>query len=95
MFISKLFPRHMQCDRPQVTAVVELHNDDIRKAVNLPPQSHADANDAQFEAQLKDADPELLRTMLRDLRRRLNGAEFAARMNAETIEAMRRRDRRG
>ena len=23
MIISKLFPRHMQCDRPQVTAVVE------------------------------------------------------------------------
>jgi hypothetical protein len=89
MLSTFILPRSMRSDRPQCqAATIELQNDDVRKAVGLPPQSHADANDAQFEAQLQDADPELLRTMLRDLRRRLKGAEFAAKLNHDTIKAL-------
>jgi hypothetical protein len=97
MLTSLLMPRWMQSDRPQCQAeTMELKNDDVRKAIGLPPQAHADANDEQFEQLLVDThDVELLKNMLRRMRRELQGALFAARTNADTIEAIRRRDRRG
>jgi hypothetical protein len=95
MIISKLFPRSMQCDRPQVTAVLELRNNDVRKAVGLPPEAHADANEAEFERLLVTATADDLRYIVRDLRKRLAGAEFAARTNADTVRNMWRSKGRG
>jgi hypothetical protein len=47
-----------------------------------------EANDAQFELQLDACnDVDLLKAMLRDLRKRLQGAEFAAREKANTVAA--------
>jgi hypothetical protein len=95
MLTSLLMPRWMQSDRPQCQAeTMELKNDDVRKAIGLPPQAHADANDEQFEQLLAETnDVTLLKKMLRQTRRELQGALFAARTNADTIEAMRRATR--
>jgi hypothetical protein len=67
-----------------------LSDDYIRQVLGVPPAAHAAANDAQVELLLAEATADELRVMVRDLRRRLAGAEFAARINAETLEAVRR-----
>jgi hypothetical protein len=94
MILSKLFPRHMRADRPGIGATVELTDDYIRRALKIPPAAHAEANEAQFEQLLVSATPADLRNMVRDLRKRLAGAEFAARTNADTVRAMWRRENR-
>ena len=91
MIISLLFPRSMRADRPEFREpTFELTDAEIRKALRMPSAEHAEANEGQFELLLAEASPDELRDMVRDLRRRLAGAVFAARMNAETMEAMRR-----
>lgn len=91
MGISLLFPNSMRADRPEFRdRTVELTDADIRKALKVPPVEHAEANDAQVELLLAEATPEELRKMVRELRRMLAGAEFAARLNRETMEAIRR-----
>jgi len=89
---SRLFPSSMQADRPEYRdATFELTDTEIRKALKIPPAEHAAANDAQVEHLLAQATPDELRDMVRELRRMLAGAEFAARTNAETIKSMWRR----
>lgn len=89
MITSILFPRSMQADRPECRErTFELTDNDIRKALKIPPAEHAAANDAQVEQLLLQATPDELRNMVRELRRMLAGAEFAARTNADTIKAM-------
>lgn len=56
---------------------------------------HAMANDQQFEQLLMQATADDLRDIVRDLRTRLAGAEFAARVNHDTIQAMQRAAKRG
>lgn len=89
MFTSRLFPLAMQADRPEYRdATVELSDAEIRKALQVPPPEHAQANEAQFEALLMQTSPCDLRNMVRELRKLLAGAEFAARTNAETVAAL-------
>jgi hypothetical protein len=91
MITTIFMPRSMQSDRPQVREpTLELTDADIRKALQVPPAEHAAANDAQVELLLANSSPAELRRMVRELRRMLAGAEFAARLNRETMEAMRR-----
>ena len=56
-------------------------------------QALADANEAQFEELLVTATRADLQDIARDLRKRLQGATFAARLNGDTIRALWRRDR--
>ena len=89
MITTILIPRSMRSDRPEVREpTLELTDAEIRKALKIPPAEHAAANDAQVEMLLAEATPDELRSMIRELRKRLAGAEFAARMNADTIKAM-------
>jgi hypothetical protein len=79
----------MRSDRPEFREpTLELTDADIRKALKIPPAEHAAANDAQVEALLMETSPADLRAMVRELRRMLAGAEFAARTNADTIKSM-------
>ena len=89
MITTIFIPRSMQADRPECReATVELTDAEIRKAVKVPPAEHAAANEAQVEMLLAEATPDELRSMIRELRKRLAGAEFAARLNADTIKSM-------
>lgn len=94
MITTIFMPRAMRSDEPAFREpTVELTDAEIRKAVKVPPAEHAAANDAQVEILLAESTADELRSMIRELRRRLAGAEFAARLNAETMEMMRRRHR--
>ena len=89
MITTIFIARSMRSDRPEVREpTLELTDADIRKAVKVPPAEHAAANDAQVEMLLAEATPDELRSMIRELRKRLAGAEFAARLNADTIKSM-------
>jgi hypothetical protein len=91
VIITHLFPNSMRSDRPEFRdATIELTDADIRKALKVPPPEHAQANDAQVELLLAESTHDELKSMVRELRRMLAGAEFAARLNAETMEAVRR-----
>lgn len=89
MITTIFVPRSMQSDRPQVREpTLELTDAYIRKALGVPPAEHTAAQDAQVEVLLAESSADELRAMVRELRRMLAGAEFAARTNAETIAAM-------
>lgn len=89
MITTIFMPRFMSSDEPAFREpTLELTDADIRKAVKVPPAEHAAANDAQVEMLLAEATPAELRSMIRELRKRLAGAEFAARTNADTIKSM-------
>ncbi len=89
MITSLFFPFSMQADRPEYRdATVELTDAEIRKALKVPPPEHAQANEAQFEQLLAQMTPPELRGMVRELRKLLAGAQFAAQTNADTIKSM-------
>lgn len=89
MITSRLFPRSMQADRPECReATIEITDAEIRCVLQIPPAEHAAANDAQVEQLLAQATPDELRDMVRELRRMLAGAQFAAKTNADTIKSM-------
>lgn len=89
MITTIFMPRSMQSDRPEFReATLELTDAEIRKALKIPPAEHAAAQDAQVDVLLNEASPHELRNMVRELRRMLAGAEFAARLNADTVAAM-------
>jgi hypothetical protein len=89
MITTIFIPRSMRSDRPQVREpTIELSDAEIRKAVKVPPAEHAAAQDAQVEACMASASREDLCDWIRQLRRELAGAQFAARTNADTIKSM-------
>ena len=68
-----------------------LDDDYIRRVVGLAPAAHTEANNDQFEQLLAQTnDVAFLKAMLRQLRRDLQGAQFAARINHDTIVEIRR-----
>jgi ribosomal protein L29 len=58
-------------------------------------RAHADANEEEFERLLAEMEPDDLRHVVRELRKELAGARFAAEVNADTVRSMTQARRNG